>query len=126
MALLGAVLTMDTSAVGVTGVPMVLELLLGSGSVTPGGNPIDAVLVMVPVAPGATVPLIVMTKLAPEGRVGTEPETVFPKTVIVLGQAAPPLVFPHDAETPKIALGTASENVVPPAALGPALLIRMV
>jgi hypothetical protein len=124
--LVGAVFTIDTSAVGVMGVATVLLLLLGSGSLTPGGKPIVAVFVMVPVAPGETVPLIVIMTLPPDGKVGTPPLTLLPTTLIFVGQTAPAEALPQLAETPVIALGTISLNVVPFAADGPALLIRIV
>jgi hypothetical protein len=126
VALLGAVFTIDTSAVGVTGVVTVLVLLLESGSLMPGGRPMVAVLVMVPVALGETVPLIVMTTLPPEGKFGTLPLTLLPTTPMLLGQMAPTVAEPQLAETPVIALGTMSLKVVPLAVEGPALLIRIV
>ena len=123
---MGAVFTIDTSAVGVTGVEIELVLLLGSGSLTPLGRPIVAVLVIVPVAPGATVPLIVITTLAPEGSVGISPVTLLPDTPTLDGQTAPLLALPQDAVIPVMAAGTASAKLVPLAALGPALPIRKV
>lgn len=104
----------------------VLELLVGSGSLTPGGRPIVAVLVIVPVAPAETVPLMVMITLAPDGRVGTLPLTVLPEIVMLGGHTAPLATLPQLAETLVIAPGTISVNVVPLAADGPALLMRMV
>jgi hypothetical protein len=122
----GAVLTIETSAVGVTGVVTVLLLFVGSGSVMPGGKPIVAVLEIEPVAFGATTPLMVMITLAPAGSVGTLPLTVLPTMLTPAGQTAPLSAEPQTAETPEIALGTMSLNVVPFAAEGPALLIRIV
>jgi hypothetical protein len=124
--LVGAVFTIDTSAVGVTGVVTVLLLLLGSGSLIPEGTPIVAVLVMLPVAPGETVPLIVIVMLAPEGKLGTLPLTVLPLILIFVGQTAPAVALVQLAETPVMVLGTISLKVVPLAAEGPALLIRIV
>ena len=126
VALIGADFTIDTSAVGVTGVVTVLLLLLISGSLTPGGKPIVAVFVMVPVAPGETVPLIVIMTLPPEGKFGMLPLTLLPTTLMFVGQTAPVLALVQLAETPVIAFGTISLKVVPLAAEGPALLIRIV
>jgi hypothetical protein len=126
VAFVGAVLTIDTSAVGVTGVVTVLLLFVGSGSVTPGGKSMVAVLEIDPVAFAATTPLMVITMLAPEGSVGTVPLIVLPTMLKLKGQTAPLSAEPQTTETPEIALGTISLKVVPFAAEGPVLLIRIV
>ena len=87
----GAVLLTRTSATKPTLEVAVEVLLRGVGSVTPAAGVTLAVFAMDPLADPCTVPEIVMSTEPPFGRVGTEPATVFPETLIVLGQAAPPL-----------------------------------
>jgi hypothetical protein len=123
VALLGAVLRIETSAVGVIGVATVLVLLPGSGSLTPGGKPIVAVFEMVPVAFAATTPVMVISRLAPEASVGMDPEIVLPDTETAAGQLAPALALPQVALTPLMTEGTISLKVVKLALDGPALLI---
>ena len=81
---------------------------------------------MVPVAPADTRPLMVMVTEDPDGKVPIKPDTVLPTTETELGQTAPLLADPQVAETELIAAGTLSLNDVPPALLGPALLMTMV
>lgn len=78
---------------------------------------------MVPVAPADTRPLMVMVSEEPEGNVAMIPDTLLPTTEIDAGHTAPLVAEPQEAVTELIAAGTASLNEVPPAALGPALLI---
>ena len=117
---------MDKSAVGVTGVDAELVLLFGFGSKVPLGNVMVAVLVIVPVAPAETRPLMVIVTEEPEGNVLTIPDTLLPTTEMDAGHTAPLVADPQVADTVLIAAGTWSLNDVPPAALGPALLISTV
>jgi hypothetical protein len=63
-----SVLVIDRSTCGVNGSLSVALLLPGIGSVTPGGVPTVAVLVIVPSAAAATVAATVYVTLAPTGR----------------------------------------------------------
>jgi hypothetical protein len=119
-----AVFVMDTSAIaGIAGVILVtttlLVLLVGSGSVTPGGVATVAVLLSVPDA--GAVPTIVIVTEPPLGMPGTAPDTVLDWTR-GSPQTAPPAGLLHDAVTPVKPAGNTSEYVVPLAGPGPLLL----
>ena len=114
------------SAVGVSAVLAVLELLALLGSKVPGGTVTVAVLEILPVAEPATVPEIVMVTEPPDGSVATFPVTLLPITETLAGQVAPPVALPQLAVTPEMRLLTASAKLLVLAALGPALLINRV
>ena len=99
---------------------MLDALLLASGSVTPDGGAIDAVLVIDPVAPAATSPVMVNTAEAPAGKLGRFAVTLLPETPTVVGQVAPPLKGAQLAVMFEIEEGTTSLKLAPLAALGPA------
>ena len=111
------------------GVPMlvvtVLVLLVGVGSVTPGGGVMVTVFVTGPVA--GAVPRIVMMTLPPDGKRGIEPLTLLAVTARVMAaQALVPVPDEpvHVAVTPVRPAGSVSLKVAPSAALRP-LLIRV-
>ena len=88
-----------TLATKATTVLKVEVLFVTSGSMTPGGLVTVAELVILPVAPGATLPVTVITKLDPDGSVGKVPETLLPSTEIETGHRAPPVADPQLAAT---------------------------
>jgi hypothetical protein len=115
------------SAVGESTVFAVLLLLPRFGSTVPGGNVSDAVFEMVPVAEPEIVPEIVIVTELFAGKVGTAAETTpLPEMLIVDGHTAPFVAFEQVAVKPEMAELTVSEKLVPPAALGPVLLITKV
>src|SRR5258708_6726926 len=95
------------------------ELLAGVGSGTPAGEPTVAVWVIEP--PPLAVPETVIETEPPAGSVGMVLVTALPATFIA-PHAAPPAAPAQIAETPVTLAGTLSENVVPLAASGPALV----
>lgn len=102
----------------------VLLLLLMFGSVVPEGNVRVAVLEIELLAEPEMVPLIMIVTELFAGSVGTLAETTPPlEMLIVVGQTAPLSAFEQVALRPLMAAFTVSEKLVPPAALGPALLI---
>ena len=111
------------SATAATGVLVVEVLSDKSGSVTPVGGVILAVLVIAPLAAPLTVPAIVIVTLPPAGKLGITPLTEFPTGDIPAGQAAPPVAFAQLAVMLVISVGTESLKLALFAALGPALLI---
>jgi hypothetical protein len=112
-------------ATGVTVAFVVEVLFVTSWSTTPLGGLTEAELEIEPVAVPATVPLTVIVTLAPGGRVGTMPLTVLALMLTVLGQMAPPLGAPQEADKPLIDEGTRSLKLAPSAMLGPVLAIVM-
>jgi hypothetical protein len=100
-------------------------LFVTSWSITPVGGLTKAELEIEPVAVPATVPLTVIVTLAPGGRVGTMPLTVLALMLTVVGQIAPPLGAPQDADRPLMEAGMTSLKLAPSAMLGPVLAIVM-
>jgi hypothetical protein len=90
----------------------------------PEGKEIDAVFDNEPLADPEMVPFIVMVTELLAGKVAIVPDTnPAPDILIVLGHTAPFSAFAQLAVKPLMAALTASEKTVPPAALGPALLM---
>jgi hypothetical protein len=110
-------------AINPTAALLVEVLFVISGSVTPFGGVIDAEFVIEPVAVLATVPVIVMVRLPPDGKTGIRLETLLPEIDTVDGQTAPLMAAPQLAEIDPIDDGTASKNEAPSALLGPAFAI---
>ena len=109
----------------------VAVLLVSTGSTTPVGGLMVAVLLMVPLAPA--VPVTIKVTLPPLGNVGmTIPAALFciSATVVfaAVGQAPPPVVLSGSQVTPvTVRLATAkSLKIAPLAGCGPALLTTMV
>jgi hypothetical protein len=111
----------DRSTTGTT-VVVTLELFEGVGSVIPAGSAAEAVFVMVLGAVPLTIPLTSKVMVPLAGNVGTVALTVFPEILNPAGQIAPLVVLWQEASMLEIPAGTLSANVVPLAALGPALL----
>jgi hypothetical protein len=108
-------------------VVFVLLLLLAMfGSIVPVGRVSAAVFEIEPVAEPDTVPFIVIVTELFAGKVGIVAETTLPEIPTVLEQTAPFSALAQLAVKPLIAALTVSEKLVPPAALGPALLINNV
>jgi hypothetical protein len=105
---------------------VLLLLLAVFGSRVPVGSASVAVFEIEPVAEPAMVPLMVMVTEPLAGRVAIVPETKLPVIPTELGHIAPFRAFEQLADKPLIAVLTVSEKLVPPAALGPALLITKV
>ena len=99
--------------------------MLELGSLAAPAGATLAVLLMVPVADGLTVPVIVITNEPPAGKVAMVPLTVLPE-IPGLGHTAPPVVLAHEAVMPVMAALTVSVKLVLLAALGPALVISNV
>jgi hypothetical protein len=102
---------------------VVLLLLALFGSTVPDGSVRVAVFEIDPLAEPETVPFIVIVTELFAGNVGMFAETTLPEGPTELGQTAPFRAFEQLAVKPLIAAFTESEKLVPPAALGPALLI---
>jgi hypothetical protein len=119
----GPYLATRMSATAATGVLVVDVLSAKSGSVTPAGGVILAVLVMAPFAVPLTVPAIVMETLPPAGKLGINPLTELPTGEMPAGQVAPPIALAQLAVMPVTSLGTKSLKLALLAALGPALLM---
>jgi hypothetical protein len=106
---------------------LVLLLLLAVfGSTVPVGSVTVAVFEIEPVAEPDTVPFIVIVTELFAGKVGIVAETTLPLIPTELGQTAPFNALEQLALRLLIAALTASEKLVPLAALGPALLITKV
>ena len=114
------------SAVGESIVVAVLLLLLLFGSMVPNGKVRVAVFGIEPVAEPETVPLIVIVTELLAGSVGMLADTKAPVIPMLPGQTAPLSAFEQVAVRPLMAAFTVSEKLVPPAALGPALLMTKV
>jgi hypothetical protein len=104
----------------------VLLLLALFGSTVPDGSVRVAVFEIDPLAEPEIVPFIVIVTELFAGKVGIVAETKLPDIPTELGQTAPFKALEQLAVKPLIAALTASEKLVPPAELGPALLINKV
>ena len=117
---------MRKSATARIAVLLVLVLFAVLGSVMPPATLAVAVFVKLPVAEPLTIPLIVISKLAPAGKLAIVPLTVLPETAILAGHSAPPVVVPQLAVIALMLPGSTSLKLVPLAALGPAFEINNV
>lgn len=116
-----SVLVIATSATAASGSVSVAELFVVTGSVTPEGAAIEAVLASDPVAAALTVPVMVNVAVAPTGRFsGVEIDPV-PEAA----QVAPPATA-HVHVAPVKAAGNVSVTVAPVTPEGPALVATTV
>jgi hypothetical protein len=115
-----SVLVMETSAKSTLSTSVAV-LLVESGSPTPLGGTIDAVLVIAP--PGAvTLAATVNVRLAPLGNVPMTIPGPCIKGTLVVGQTAPSVSLPHVTAVMLMPAAIGSEKIAPSAADPPRLL----